>query len=365
MLGLVRRFGLELIDMARDQDDPPLREAYFFCGVHHTEAQVIEAFRPLAARMEVDNAGLEKEIDFEHGAHGRAGAIDRLSLAQYLDQVGATGWIRTLIDVAYACEYGIDGDRLSALNLLSLVSTDVSSGHLAIYGQSDERFRIKGGNQQVINALAGEVEGQVWLGHQLEAITYVGDVYRLTFALTGGRVMETDADFVIVTIPFSVLRQVALRVDLPPVKKKAIAEVGYGTNAKLCAGVHHRVWRHQGFTGSIFSDEPFQSAFENSRLQGGEAGGLTLFCGGKAGVAIGTGTATEQVRRLIGGLDRAFPGTMASHTGKVVRYHWPSDPFAAGSYACYTPGQWTTIAGSEGRPVGNLFFAGEHCNFDS
>lgn len=33
-----------------------------------------------------------------------------------------------------------------------------------------------------------------------------------------------------------------------------------------------------------------------------------------------------------------------------------------GSYTCYLPGQFTTIAGNEGKSVGNLHFAGEHAN---
>jgi monoamine oxidase len=42
--------------------------------------------------------------------------------------------------------------------------------------------------------------------------------------------------------------------------------------------------------------------------------------------------------------------------------HWPSNPLTRGSYTCYRPGQFTTIAGHEGTPVGNLYFAGEHTN---
>ena len=42
--------------------------------------------------------------------------------------------------------------------------------------------------------------------------------------------------------------------------------------------------------------------------------------------------------------------------------HWPSNPLTKGSYTCYKPGQFTTMAGLEGLPVGNLFFAGEHAN---
>jgi monoamine oxidase len=42
--------------------------------------------------------------------------------------------------------------------------------------------------------------------------------------------------------------------------------------------------------------------------------------------------------------------------------HWPSNPLTRGSYTCYRPRQFTTIAGHEGTPVGNLYFAGEHTN---
>ena len=42
--------------------------------------------------------------------------------------------------------------------------------------------------------------------------------------------------------------------------------------------------------------------------------------------------------------------------------HWPSNSLTLGSYTCYRPGQFTTLAGLEGVPVENLHFAGEHAN---
>jgi monoamine oxidase len=47
---------------------------------------------------------------------------------------------------------------------------------------------------------------------------------------------------------------------------------------------------------------------------------------------------------------------------RVHREHWPSNPLTKGSYTCYRPGQFTAIAGREGRRIGNLHFAGEHAN---
>lgn len=45
--------------------------------------------------------------------------------------------------------------------------------------------------------------------------------------------------------------------------------------------------------------------------------------------------------------------------------HWPTNPWVLGSYACFLPGQWTTVRGAIGDSVGNLHFAGEHCGFDN
>jgi len=54
---------------------------------------------------------------------------------------------------------------------------------------------------------------------------------------------------------------------------------------------------------------------------------------------------------------------MKSSQGYVAHMeHWPSNPLTRGSYTCYTPGQFTTIADNESKPVGNLYFAGEHAN---
>ena len=56
-------------------------------------------------------------------------------------------------------------------------------------------------------------------------------------------------------------------------------------------------------------------------------------------------------------MKRDAGGTILAHLE-----HWPSNPLARGSYTCYRPGQFTSVAGLEGRPEGNCFFAGEHAN---
>jgi monoamine oxidase len=362
LLRLVRRLGLTLIDTFRDPDPSLLRETYFVGGAHHTGAQAVEALRPFAGRVRDDQEAIGPHWGYRRNP--RALELDRLSVAEYLDKLGAGGWVRTLIEVAFAAEFGVDCDRLSAINLLILISADLSRGRPALYGDSDERYKVRGGNRQITDGLAAALGRPVELEHRLCSVRAAGDRFRLSFDGPNGRAVAVEADYVVLAIPFSVLRGVELRVELPPLKRRAIDELGYGTNPKLALGFRRPAWRDRGYAGAVFSDEPFRTAWDHGRFQPESgAAALTVFPGGEAGAAVGPGTAAEQAARLLPGLDRVYPGTLAAFNGRAERYHWPSAPYALGSYACYLPGQWTTIAGAEGIPVGGLHFAGEHCLF--
>lgn len=362
MFALAKEFGLPWLDMNAPSEAKLTREAYYFGGQHHSEAQVVEALRSVAPRIQADFDKLGDVIDFEH--EGGAGELDRLSLSTYFDRLGAQGWIRKLLDVAFLTEFGLETSEQSALNMILMISTDLTAGQVELFGESDERFKVVGGNQRIVDALAGRLRDRIRTEHKLVAIKQRDREYTLVFELKNGRLAEIMADLVILTLPFTTLREVDLRIGLPEWKTRAIRELGYGMNAKLMLGFHRRVWRDQGQSGNIFSDESFQLAWDNSRLQGGEAGGLTCYSGGRASDALKQGTPSEQAARMLPALDQPFPGVKERFNQRAERFHWPTHPFTKASYACYKPGQWTTIAGAEIKSVGNLFFAGEHCSVD-
>jgi monoamine oxidase len=215
----------------------------------------------------------------------------------------------------------------------------------------------------VVDELAKRLDTQIERRHRLEAVRSKGQGYTLTFQ-TGNGARDVEADIVVLAIPFTMLREVKMDVELPALKKRAIAELGYGHNAKVLVGFNSRPWQKLGYTGATYSDEPFQLAWDNSFLQAPSGGGLTLYSGGKLALDAGQGTAEDAATRLMRGIERAYPGTTRDRNGKVSRFHWPTFAWTKGAYSCYRPGQWTTIAGAEGLPVGNLFFAGEHCSYD-
>ncbi|MGH9429858.1 MAG: flavin monoamine oxidase family protein, partial [Terriglobia bacterium] len=100
------------------------------------------------------------------------------------------------------------------------------------------------------------------------------------------------------------------------------------------------------------------------RGQKGMHGVLTNFAGGRRGLAMGEGTPEERAVKFVAHLEAIFPGAVAAHTKQAVRFFWPSSPLSQGSYACYKPGQYTTIAGAEREAVSGLHFAGEHTSLE-
>ena len=347
---LVKELRLELDDLAETGPDAP-KDTWFFEGRSYTEAELSAAFVPVAQRIEAD---LEKEEE---------AALDALSIAEWLDQAGVSGWFRRVLDVGYTTEFGLPIDEQSALNLLEMIDTNAEP--FRIFGESDERYHVRGGNDRIVSALGDLLGDRVETGVRLEAITQAADGSLRCDVRRGSRSETLAASHVIVAIPFTLLREVKIDVEMPEEKRRAIRELGYGTNAKLMIGFGERFWRGRGANGSVLTDLPFQLTWDTSRAQPGRAGILTNFTGGTQGLEVGTGSAAQQAALVVRDLERVFPGA-ARHREKMkeARFHWPTHPFTRGSYACYRPGQ-TVLRDTIGLPAGALHFAGEHCSVEA
>jgi len=362
MWRLAEEFGLELMDFAQASEARLIKEAFFFNGQHYSLAQVVEEFRGFAPRIQADIDKLDDEISYK--ATNRAvKKFDRLPLSQYLEQIGASGWVKRLIEVAYESEYGLSPEVQSSLNLLLLISTETPNGQWEVFGESDERYKVRNGNQGITNALAERHSNHLEMGLALEAIRSKGSAYSLHFS---GLSESVVADFVILAIPFSILRKLEIKLDMPQVKRKCINELGYGINAKLMLGMKNHIWRDKGYSGLVYSDNGIPNGWDNAQLQtpDDQAAGLSILFGGRRGTNVGHGTQEQQKDKYLKLWEQIFPGVTAAYNGKTARMDWPTYPHALGSYVCPTVGQYTSIGGAEQMPLGNVFFAGEHCGGD-
>jgi monoamine oxidase len=339
--------------------------------------ELLLAYAPIAARIDSDLATIGGDGFVTYDAPNGGEALDALSIRAWFDQLVDEGVItadniaRQVFEVAFNIEYGLETDEQCVLNMMFLTSTDTDE--LALFGESDERFHTAGGNDAFIEALADRVGDLVSREHRLTRLSRDDDGrFRLGFATPDGDVEEL-ADEVVLCLPFTVLREVVIdeSVALAPAKRQAIDTLGYGTNAKLMVGFSSRFWRNKEGTntsnGETYSDTGYQASWETSRLQTASPDGiLTNFTGGDRGVAVGLGSAEERAAEFLAELEGIFPGVTATHNGRIARFHWPTNAFVKGSYACYRPGQYTTITGAEAEAEadGHLHFAGEHTSLD-
>lgn len=367
MRGYVRDFGLTLEDFT----DYPGETFYHFDGVRVPEATVVDEFRNFVAAMRADLQTLSGAPTAQTYTSADR-ALDYMSLAEYLDTRGAGRMVRKAIEESYVAEYGLELDQQSCLNFLLFIHADKRSKFTPFGVFSNERYHVIEGNDAIATNLAAALPRGIEFGHRLERVKKTaGGRVELSLA-DGNRSVTRTHDTVVLATPFTVLRNVDLdpSLGLSAEKRFAIDTLGYGTNAKTMVGFAGPFWFDLGCSGAAYSDLPnCQTVWETNPARATSTNAvLTDYSGGTRGTALRASQPQQEAAKFIADLDKVMPGAKArairDGSGRYLVHleHWPSNPLTKGSYTCYTPGQFTTVAGHEGSSQDNLHFAGEHAN---
>lgn len=365
MRELANEFGLRLFNRTKDAERFPFPETgYYFDGRMRSEEEVADKLRPLARQISQDADLLD--ADYERFAP----RLDRISVTRYLDKHAdkiPEPFIRVLIENTIRTEYGVEPDESSALQLLFNLPT-VDGKEVDVLGTSDETFVVEGGSGRIINSLVAALAGQILTNMCLTEIQSRGSSFRLTFA--GNYIV--DADYVIIAIPFTVLRNVNIQVDLPKKLRRFINEVDLGFNEKIFAGFDQKVWRRKnGFIKDVWTDLGFSEAWDETQRQTDrEDGALTFFFGGNEVIKAQSDSNRFQGKKFVDLFENVIPRAKDAANGRFLHTRWTKDPFNKGAYTSFKPGQLTEFADffyiesdnpeeSQDVNVGNLVFAGE------
>lgn len=365
MLALVREFRLDVDDLPKDEA-AGTEDLYYFDGAPYTFAQASDDVRAIKQTLTRDvNAAGYPTLYTSSTARGQE--LDRTSVSEYIDQIvpgGLGSKLGQLLEVAYTTEYGGESSDQSSLNLLYLLGYSTGSS-LQLFGPSDERYRVRGGNDQVPARLADALSGQITTGSALVAIRRTSSgPYQLTFQ-EGAATRTVSADRVVLTLPFRILRDLDFSgAGFKQLKQTAIRELGMGTNAKLTLQFGDRHWRTLGNNGATFSDTGYQSTWEVTRAQPGRAGVLVDYTGGTVGAQMGSAGTQSRAQRFLQQIEPVLPGLSGRYNGRATLDDWPRYPFTLGSYSYWRVGQYTRFAGVEREVEGACHFAGEHTSVD-
>lgn len=363
---LIQELGLttdNLLQAERNGTDP----CYYFDGAPYSFAQATDDLKPAWQKIHSDLSAAGFPTLYNRFTQ-RGLELDHMSILDWIEESipgGTTSKLGQLLNVAYNIEYGAECSEQSALNLLYLLGY-AGPGQLRIFGHSNEKYHVTGGNDQVPARLAQLLAGQITTGTALVAIRLNADASYTLSLQSGSKVKDVVADKVVLALPFSIMRSAVdtSRAGFNAVKRTAIAELGMGTNSKLHLQFRSRHWESLGCSGDTFADTGYQSTWEVTRAQPGSSGILVDYTGGQVGASFGSGTPSGRARQFLSQLEPVLPGISGQWNGLATVDFWAAYPWTRGSYSYWKVGQYTRFAGAEREQSGNCHFAGEHTSID-
>lgn len=260
---------------------------------------------------------------------------------------------------------GANDEALRLMNV-SLNARDLASysminvfRSLALYAQ--ERAMgpsqgLVGGAQRLPEAMAASLSRPVRAGAAVTGIEADGAGAQVR--LSGGESLR--ADFVISTLPFAVMRRIALAAPLSALQREAIGAMAYTPIVQLHLQAETPFWERDGLAPEMWTDSPLERVFAGRSQDGTPTGMLTCWLDGLGGLnAAGLDDdALEALAR------DQFARLRPASEGRVALRHvqrWTAaNPLAGGAYMHYQPGQARDWAGQLAAPAGRLHLAGEH-----
>lgn len=368
---LAQELGLTLDDIL-EAEKKGTEPFYFFDGTHYSLAEATRDFQCILNQLNMDlkMAGFPT---LYNSFTKRGYELDHMSILDWINENvpdGINSKMGKLLDIACNVENGAETGFQSSLNLIYLHGYLSSNVPFKTFGNSDERFHIRGGNDQIIRELSERLDpDQIIRGTRLIAIIENDNgSYTLTFQ-NSTKTFDVKADKVILTLPFATLRTSVdySKAGFCALKNTAIQELGMGTNSKLHVQFRDRHWLELGCNGETISDRGYQSTFEVTRTQSGTNGILVDYTGSILDEEWDKSKIKEQVQHFLNQMEPILPGITAKWNGKAIRDDWTINPFTMGSYSFRKTGQYTKFGGIEREREGckgNCHFAGEHTSIE-
>jgi monoamine oxidase len=273
----------------------------------------------------------------------RFGDCDTRTLADELRVAGASDEAMRLMDILY------DGRGLANMSALFAYRKRM----VARFGRG-EWYRIRGGSQRLPESIANGLANEVRLGQQVVGIRAEADGVDVD-CRDGTRY---HADFVLSSIPFSVLRYIAMQPEPPAPQMAMIRSLPYNHITQIKLGFRSRFWEKDELPAAMISD----SAFEKLAATPGEDRELhVLNCwiDGQRAAELDEYTDEQIGARVLTDIESARPAA-AGQLEVLDVTAWGKNPYSRGCYHFWAPGQVRLYGESATRPWGRGHWIGEH-----
>lgn len=265
--------------------------------------------------------------------------FDGISMQDFLRQQGASE------DAIHYISFGFENDS-AADYIMDLVNL------------GSPLSKIKGGNDQLPKAFAKDLSDVIHYGCAVEHIERSENGVRVG-CRHAGMLDHIDADAAICTIPYTVLRHIAVTPEWSPSKRRVIDNIYYGPCVRTTYQVGRRYWEDEGLNGFGMSDKNFE-VWHPTYGKPGKRGLLQAYNYENYAHQLDQLSEADRIEQTIRDMDEVHPG-LRLNLEAVVAKSWANDPWQRGAYSLYPVGQMKSnreICQREGR----VWFAGEHAS---
>ena len=277
--------------------------------------------------------------------------LDKISLAEALRLRGASETAIKLMNIS--ANYN-SIETVSAGSVLFETQRRMSAGTKA--------NRIIGGNFEVPKAIAQNAKKmgvKFILQAKIKQISHSPNSVKVSFQNKNGKINTIEADKLVCTIPFSVLREISFSPSLPEAKMKAINDLTYTQMTKVFLQGSRFEWDRRNIGSSIWTDTALERIFVNAGIRGDERGIFTVWTEGEGATVLEKMNDDERQKWTKTEFEKVLP-FMKEAIERTATKSWTNDEFVRGSYAHFTKGQFVALKPNLKTQVGVIHFAGEH-----
>ncbi len=268
-----------------------------------------------------------------------------IPLDKYLKTRGASTEALRLI----SCDSGSRTNSLKTTSTLWALRNDLRSKF-----PSKRLAHVRGGNSYLPEKMAAFLLSPVQTHKVVQAI-YSNDVGVEVRCSDGSKY---QADYAVVTLPFSVLRRVNITPPLQGLQAEAVQELPYTAVTQICLKIRAPFWENDGYPPKMWTDSLLESVLP-IRDATGRIQSLVCWATGTRAKKLDALNLEAVKKLVISELSRVRPATTGNvEIERVVS--WGNDPFSRGAYSYFAPGQIRRFQHQMAKPWQRIHFAGEH-----
>lgn len=262
---------------------------------------------------------------------------------QFLHSKGASDEAMRLMEIIG--EQASDVSTLSQMRNARVLKFSMESGSYSF---------LDGGMSRLPEGMAENIQGDLLQNKKVVAVNQRNDGVEVIC----GDGSAYRARFAVMTLPFSVLREVVFDPPLQGPQMDAVQNLPYSQVTQIFYDINGSFWEEDGMPASMFTDSPLERIFSLAGPDGDNQH-LWAFINGNAEKHLQSMNDKETLDWAWAELKRLRPSVEGRVEPRAV-YSWSRNPYARGAYSYFAPGQMSAFGRNMSLPAGRVHFAGEH-----